>query len=218
MATNQIYRLPQASFVTCLSQGRIAEQGKYDDLMRQGGLVANLVAEFSSGEKESKQEVGRPLPDALTETAEDAKSEKAEEGEKSAKGQVKLSTYLLYLKGMGFGNAAICTLYSSYEADVRVPHDSRSLRYRNHHQHLPPGMDESTDTDITSQRVRQVPRRILWDAARILVCLLCGYHQCVHVRTSDRQQKSARMANQGLAWVSRLMTDIADKKRLAGLF
>jgi hypothetical protein len=108
MATNQIYRLPQASFVTCLEQGRITEQGQYEVLMRQGGMMANLVAEYSSGEKEEKQEVEQPKGDALTEPAEETKSEKAEEGEVSAKGGVQWSTYLLYLKGMGLVNAAIC--------------------------------------------------------------------------------------------------------------
>jgi ATP-binding cassette subfamily C (CFTR/MRP) protein 1 len=108
MATNQVYRLPQASFVTCLDDGRIAEQGRYDDLVRAGGILADLVAEFSSGEKAEKVSEAEAVPDALTEDVADAKSEKAEEGETSAKGGVAWSSYLSYLKAMGTTNAAIC--------------------------------------------------------------------------------------------------------------
>jgi hypothetical protein len=107
MATNQIYRLPQASYVTCLDHGRIAEQGEYEVLVNQGGILADLVAEFSSGEKTEKAVEAEAVPDALTEEVSDAKSEKEEVGEASAKGKVAWSSYLIYLRAMGWTNATI---------------------------------------------------------------------------------------------------------------
>lgn len=112
MATNQVYRLPQASFVTCLDSGCIAEQGSYEDLLSRGGILADLVAEFSSGDKAEKTAETEARPDALTEEVADAKSEKAEEGEKSAKGGVAWSSYASYLKAMGSTNAALCKVSS----------------------------------------------------------------------------------------------------------
>lgn len=111
MATNQVYRLPQASHISYLEDGRIAEQGTYDELFKRDGLLTALVNEFSTGEKEEahKVEDAPPVADALTEPAEDTKSEKTEEGELSAKGGVAWSTYGLYLKGMGTTHAVICT-------------------------------------------------------------------------------------------------------------
>ena len=108
MATNQVYRLPQASFVTCLDGGRVAEQGSYEELVSRGGILADLVAEFSSGEKAEKSAEVEAIPNALTEEATDARSEKEEEAETSAKGGVGWSNYLCYLKAMGTTNAAIC--------------------------------------------------------------------------------------------------------------
>jgi len=112
MATNQVYRLPQASYVTCLDDGHVAEQGKYEDLVSQGGILADLVAEFSSGEKAEKTAEAEAVPDALTEEVADAKSEKAEEGEMSAKGGVAWSSYASYLRAMGSTNAALCKIIS----------------------------------------------------------------------------------------------------------
>jgi ATP-binding cassette subfamily C (CFTR/MRP) protein 1 len=121
MATNQVYRLPQASFVTCLDDGHIAEQGKYEDLVSQGGILADLVAEFSSGEKAEKTSEAEAVPDALTEEIADAQSEKAEEGEMSAKGGVAWSSYASYLKAMGSTNAALCKAVGTLcvQADVQ---------------------------------------------------------------------------------------------------
>lgn len=108
MATNQVYRLPQASDVSYLDDGRIVEQGTYEDLMRKNGSMADLVNEFTTKRKEDAMKEDKPAEDALAEPIEDAQSEKQEEGELSAKGGVKWSTYGLYLRGMGWVNAFIC--------------------------------------------------------------------------------------------------------------
>jgi ABC-type multidrug transport system ATPase subunit len=119
MATNQVYRLPQASYVTCLADGDIAEQGEYEALMTKGGILADLVAEFSSGDKTEMVAEGEAAPDALTEEVSETKSDKEEEGEVSAKGGVAWSSYLIYLKAMGATNATICKLSSSTRVIVR---------------------------------------------------------------------------------------------------
>lgn len=110
MATNQVYRLPQASDISYLENGRIVEQGTYEALMCKGGLMADLVNEFTTDRKEKTTPEAEAVNDALVEPAEDARSEKQEEGELSAKGEVKWSTYGVYLRGMGWVNVTICKL------------------------------------------------------------------------------------------------------------
>ena len=120
MATNQVYRLPQASYVTCLDDGRIAEQGEYDILLKKGGILADLVTEFTSGEKAEKPDEIEPVADALTEEVGDTKSDKEEEGEMSAKGGVAWSSYLIYLRAMGATNATIWFLMTVVAAAIET--------------------------------------------------------------------------------------------------
>jgi ABC-type methionine transport system ATPase subunit len=108
MTTNQVYRLPQASHISYLKDGRVVEQGTYDVLMDKGGLLADLVKEFNTGKKAEVVPEPEQANDTLPEPVEDARSEHQEEGEVSAKGGVKWSTYGLYLKGMGKTHATIC--------------------------------------------------------------------------------------------------------------
>lgn len=114
MATNQVYRLPQASNISYLEDGRIVEQGTYDALMSEDGQLADLVKEFSTGEKEEAAPKPGLYNAALAEPIE--QSEKQEEGELSAKGGVKWSTYKLYLRGMGKTHATICRFGASPRA------------------------------------------------------------------------------------------------------
>jgi len=109
LATNQVYRLVDSSFVTCLEHGRIAEQGVFADLvLKEDGVVAGLMAEYAAGTKDMTNGNAEPARDALAESAEDAKSEKSKEDTEGSTGSVAWSTYGLYLRGMGMGHAVVC--------------------------------------------------------------------------------------------------------------
>lgn len=109
LATNQIYRLTESSFVTCLENGHVAEQGAFVDLIsKEHGVVAGLMAEYAAGTTEHGTEAVEQTRDALTEPADDAKSEKSKEEAEGATGSVAWSTYALYLRGMGTWHAVIC--------------------------------------------------------------------------------------------------------------
>lgn len=202
MATNQVYRLPQASYITYLQDGEIAEQGSYEDLMAKDGLLSTLISEFSTAKKGSGQarEVEeKPVNDALTESAQvDTRSEKDEQGEVSAKGGVAWSTYGLYLKGMGTTHAVICEsdLFSLCTAApvvtryllmrIRVFNDCRDPGHRDLHPSVPSSVDDDSQRRLAAFALWCLPRRIHRNAARLPVLLLRRHLQCLPIRPSDR--------------------------------
>ncbi|WWD21405.1 hypothetical protein CI109_105890 [Kwoniella shandongensis] len=113
LATNQIYRLSHASYITILHEGKAIEQGQYDELNRRDGHMAELVREFAAGKKDKGKtdEGGQQGPgDALAEPSEEASSdsgEKREEEQEGRKGSVAWTTYRLYLHSMGYGQASV---------------------------------------------------------------------------------------------------------------
>ncbi|KAK8847661.1 hypothetical protein IAR55_005520 [Kwoniella newhampshirensis] len=112
LATNQIYRLPQSSYIMVLHEGKAVEQGGYDDLNGSDGWMSQLVQEFAAGKKKkSKLSEGDDAGegDALAESPEDIPSEhgRKEEEQEGKKGSVAWTTYLLYLRGMGYGQASV---------------------------------------------------------------------------------------------------------------
>ena len=118
LATNQIYRLTNASWITMLSEGHIEEQGCYSDLISANGRTAQLMREFAAGAEEKSPPTAGNAPDALTETAgakaESTKGKELEDRdtEKSQQGTVKWSTHKLYFRGMGRYYTGACTFLS----------------------------------------------------------------------------------------------------------
>lgn len=55
LVTHALHFLPKTDYIFCVEDGRIAEEGTYEDLMRSNGAFANLVNDFG-GEKEEEQE------------------------------------------------------------------------------------------------------------------------------------------------------------------
>lgn len=113
IATNQIYRLSQASWITMMQNSSIVEQGNYQTLIQlPHGQMAELVHEFVSEEKEGKASA---VVDALSEPTEQVlqdfekrdaklvqgKGKNGRDTEVAQQGSVKWGTYLLYLRGMG---------------------------------------------------------------------------------------------------------------------
>lgn len=190
MATNQVYRLSRASEISYLENGRIAEQGTYDALMENDGLLAGLVNEFTTERKEEIAPVAKAPDDALVDLTEVAEGEKQEEGELSAKGGVKWSTYGLYLRGMGLVSACIC------EPMSQDPVTPRRLMCRARtHRHLcrsqdlcpglPAGLDNRPQCRLASISLWPVPRRVYGHANRPSCCVLRGEYLRLYVRPSE---------------------------------
>lgn len=55
LATNQVYRLPYANYLTILEGGVIAEQGTYPELSSKGGMLRTLIEEFAAGAAEKEE-------------------------------------------------------------------------------------------------------------------------------------------------------------------
>jgi ATP-binding cassette subfamily C (CFTR/MRP) protein 1 len=115
LATNQVYRLAYASWITMLHEGSIIEQGQYADLMSGHTEVSKLVTEFAAG-KASKAAEADITTDLLIQPEEEEKaldgvqdvgSTDGQDQEVSKRGAVAWSTYLLYLRGMGLLYASV---------------------------------------------------------------------------------------------------------------
>jgi ATP-binding cassette subfamily C (CFTR/MRP) protein 1 len=118
LATNQVYRLSYASWITVLQEGEVVEQGQFLDLMADEGVTAQLVREFAAGalaKKERQEEAyqsGSGQAQSLEADSESdpsgslAASEHGMEAKK--RGATSWNTYLLYLRGMGLFSATLC--------------------------------------------------------------------------------------------------------------
>lgn len=167
LATNQVYRLPSASYITMLHLGRPVEQGSYGELLAANGPMALLVQEFAAGTTHTKE---AKVVDALAEAAEKEKSIREADAdrdqEQGATGSVKWSTYLLYLRGMGLWYAAMCrsgSMRPLIRRDrLRGGHCGDLTRCR----HLSPGLDLEASR-VVEIPVRRLPGRLQRDASRI---------------------------------------------------
>ena len=52
LVTHALHFLPQVDYIYVVSDGRLAEQGTYLDLMSQGGAFSRFIAEFGSSKEE----------------------------------------------------------------------------------------------------------------------------------------------------------------------
>lgn len=189
LATNQVYRLTKSSFVSCLENGSITEQGVFTDLMTQeNGVVAGLMAEYAAGSKETSRGAEEPARDALAEPAEDAKSERSSEPAEGSTGSVAWSTYGLYLRGMGMWHGIICEFCCCRAKALmdRVLNDSRHRHRRGLHQRVSPGLDHVVEAVFASSRVRRILGRLRRHAAGLPLHILRGYLQRISLCPSDR--------------------------------
>ena len=109
LVTHQLHVLPRADRIFCMDQGKIVEQGTYDELLSHGGNFARLVDEFGGKEEEKHEEEESAVEDAIEEpTKPDAKEKKPEQKSKAlmqveerATGSVKWGVYAEYARAGG---------------------------------------------------------------------------------------------------------------------
>ena len=107
LVTHQLHVLPRADRIFCMHQGKIVEQGTYDELISHGGDFSRLVEEYG-GKEEKKGEKDETEEDPIEESIEDVKEKKPKQKEnvlmqveERATGSVKWSVYAEYARAGG---------------------------------------------------------------------------------------------------------------------
>lgn len=207
LATNQVYRLPHASFIAILEGGKIVEQGEYETLLTKEGMVAKLVRDFAAGAKKEAKKPAEPKDGLVIAESFEGKELKANERETETgkKGSVSWSTYMLYLRGIGLAYSAACkrkTILTMLTSRARACGDDRCRRPD--HLYLPPSLDDDPCWRLEG-KVRRFPRRIRmladWQNRHDVHMVLSGFPPC----SSDGQQKSASVADSRTSQVSSKM-------------
>ena len=107
LVTHQLHVLPRADRIFCMHQGKIVEQGTYDELVTRGGAFARLIEEYGGKEEEKKEEQDIGEEDAIEETEEkqekepQAKPQALMQVEERAVGSVAWTVYAQYAKAGG---------------------------------------------------------------------------------------------------------------------
>lgn len=114
LVTNNLSILPRTDAILVVDNGRIIEQGSYNQLMKANGHLARLVQQYVTNHEEDKDD------EQNEETSEERKAkvneridntnEKLVEKEKVQHGRVTWSVYFRYLKSITFSWAFIFSL------------------------------------------------------------------------------------------------------------
>jgi len=107
LVTHQLHVLPRADRIFCMHQGKIVEQGTYDELVARRGTLARLVEEYRGKEEDKKEEEAEREEDAI-EASEEKKEDKPQakpqalmQVEERAVGSVAWTVYAEYAKAGG---------------------------------------------------------------------------------------------------------------------
>ena len=106
LVTHQLHVLPRADRIFCMHQGKIVEQGTYDELMSHGGDFARLVDEYG-GKEEKKEEEEEAEEDAIEEASAEKEKKPQQKGkalmqiEERATGSVDWTVYAEYARAGG---------------------------------------------------------------------------------------------------------------------
>jgi ATP-binding cassette, subfamily C (CFTR/MRP), member 1 len=107
LVTHQLHVLPRADRIFCMRQGKIVEQGTYDELVSHGGAFARLIEEYGGKEEETKEEQEEVEEDVIEEIEEkkkkkhESKPQALMQIEERAVGSVAWSVYAEYAKAGG---------------------------------------------------------------------------------------------------------------------
>jgi len=106
LVTHQLHVLPRADRIITMHQGKIVEQGTYEELIAAGGSFSRLIAEFGGKEEEKKEQEEEEEEDAIEESkAADKKPERKGkalmQAEERAIGSVAWGVYAEYARAGG---------------------------------------------------------------------------------------------------------------------
>ncbi|KAI9188630.1 P-loop containing nucleoside triphosphate hydrolase protein [Polychytrium aggregatum] len=120
LVTHQLHCLPQCDYIIIMQQGRIAEQGSFQELMSQSSVLAGLMKEYGgvhetpSEQTESKKQEGKELEiDDRTDEPEEKSGRKLIQEEERMTGGIGRIVLKKYFSAMGhpyFFGAIIVTL------------------------------------------------------------------------------------------------------------
>ncbi|CAG8843653.1 16120_t:CDS:1, partial [Racocetra persica] len=102
LSTHHLHYIPRVDYIICMEDGEIAEQGTYEDLMKDGKIFSKLIAEYSKAESDSE------IKEDKEQTLDDEKENKKEQTiiklistEEQYRGAVNNEIYLAYIKNEG---------------------------------------------------------------------------------------------------------------------
>ncbi|ORX52518.1 P-loop containing nucleoside triphosphate hydrolase protein [Piromyces finnis] len=111
LVTHQLHVLPKVDYIIVMNNGRIEEQGEYEELMQKEGEFARLMHTYG-GIDENEEESTESIPEETKKEKETIKNKEVKKEEKKtgkalmtkeerATGSVKLSVYKSYAKAAG---------------------------------------------------------------------------------------------------------------------
>ncbi|KAF9453430.1 ABC transporter [Macrolepiota fuliginosa MF-IS2] len=117
LVTHALHFLPQVDYIFVISDGRIAEQGTYNELMGSGKEFSRFINEFASKEQEEQKE--EEEEEGVRDVAKDEKAERKAiagkgmmQAEERNTGAISWEVYRQYVKA-GFGEVIIPLLFIS---------------------------------------------------------------------------------------------------------
>ncbi|CAG8797621.1 2081_t:CDS:2, partial [Racocetra persica] len=105
LATHHLHYLPQVDYIICMEDGEIAEQGTYEELMKNEKNCSKLIAEYGKSENDSE------IKEDREQTLDDDKENKKDQTdilynelmstEELYRGAVNYEIYLAYIRNVG---------------------------------------------------------------------------------------------------------------------
>jgi ATP-binding cassette, subfamily C (CFTR/MRP), member 1 len=101
LVTHQLHFLRHVDHIVCIDQGRISEQGTFDELMAANGTFAQLMSEYGGAHDQPADDVVHPAPPAHHDIVEKGGTDRLMTKEERVTGSVKNRVLLAYAKAAG---------------------------------------------------------------------------------------------------------------------
>ncbi|CAG8658361.1 29234_t:CDS:10, partial [Racocetra persica] len=117
-AFTYLHYLSQVDYVICMEDSEIAEQGTYEELMKNGQAFSKLIAEY--GEAESDDKIKEDIESTLDEEKENKKDQTVVlyrglmSTEEQYTGTVNNEIYLAYIRNAGLDSVLSSSLYAHF--------------------------------------------------------------------------------------------------------
>ncbi|CAG8720739.1 46294_t:CDS:2 [Gigaspora margarita] len=117
LVTHHLYYLPQVDYIICMEDGEIAEQGTYEELMKNRKNFSKLIAEYGEVESDDKIKEDEESTLDIKENIKDQTvvlSKGLISIEEQYKGAVNYKIYLAYIRNAGLDSVLRSSLYAHF--------------------------------------------------------------------------------------------------------
>ncbi|KAF0367633.1 ABC transporter [Gigaspora margarita] len=105
LVTHHLHYLQHVDYIICMEEGEIAEQGTYEELMKDGKAFSKLIAEYGETESESDDDEMKKDEEIILDEKENKKDVVLSKGlmstEEQYRGAVNNEIYLAYIRNAG---------------------------------------------------------------------------------------------------------------------